>query len=77
MIKGENINSVSTKFYYKEDNLCFQIILSYGAENEVLYKEFENYSTYQQTHDDLVAAINKKANLNTSFNNINIATALA
>ncbi len=59
MLHGEKINTLSTKFFYKHNQLCYQIMVSYGDYPYLLYKNFEQYNEYKTTHDWLIEALNQ------------------
>ncbi|MFK7808714.1 MAG: hypothetical protein AB8F74_13000 [Saprospiraceae bacterium] len=42
-----------TKFYYKQNNLCFQIILKTASDETVPYKEFTDYNEYKVAFEKL------------------------
>lgn len=52
-----SVESISTKYFYKNERLCFQISLVYSNQQHSL-REFDDYEAYRSAHDDLVAAIN-------------------
>ena len=55
VIIGKDIKSICTRFFYKQDALCFQIVLN--CENgQVLYKDFDDYHQYQARHNEVVEA---------------------
>lgn len=64
---GEQINSICTKFYYKGQKLCFQIIVSYGPQQLIFYRNFDDYKEYQSNYDLLKNAINSNAELLVDF----------
>ena len=43
-----------TKFYYKQNHLCFQIILNVGNDKTVPYKEFTDYEEYKAVFNKLM-----------------------
>ncbi|MFT4667313.1 MAG: hypothetical protein ACI8YQ_001975 [Polaribacter sp.] len=42
-----------TKFYYKQNHLCFQIILNVGNNEMVPYQEFTDYKEYKIAFEKL------------------------
>lgn len=42
-----------TKFYYKQNNLCFQIILKTESNETVPYREFTDYNEYKVAFEQL------------------------
>ena len=69
MIKGTLIHSICTKFYYLGKHLHFQIIINTN-DNKVLFKDFDNYTEYQQSHNDLVKVINNGIEINNDFTTV-------
>lgn len=61
LIKGSEIKNVLTRFFYKNKNSCFQIILQ-TRKKDIIYKEFEDYKSYKNTIETLRTA--KKDDLN-------------
>lgn len=59
VINGANIQNLITKFYYKNNHLCFQILLYLGVESTLPYKEFTDYAEYKKVYTELM---NAKAN---------------
>ncbi len=66
-LKGSQINSLITKFYYKAEKLCYQILIRYGNDNEILSKDFEDYLDYQKYHDKVINSINNNKNVPAGF----------
>ncbi len=56
IIKGAEIQNLITKFYYKNNHLCFQILLYLGVENTVPFKEFTDYTEYKKVYSELMDA---------------------
>jgi len=65
MLQAQKVKSLNTRFYYKEEKLCFQITLQYGEDS--LVKVFEDYPSYKKIHDRLVSAINNNAAIINDF----------
>ena len=56
VINGNEIQNLITKFYYKNNHLCFQILLYLGVENTVPFKEFTDYTEYKKVYSELMNA---------------------
>lgn len=52
------VKSLSTKYFYQEESLCFQICLVYN-DNSHLYRDFSDYDNYRNEHNSLVRALNE------------------
>ena len=52
-IQGGQIKDVITKFYYRNNHLCFQILLHLEGNETVIYKEFNDYSEYKDSFNEL------------------------
>lgn len=59
VVNGADIQNLITKFYYKNNHLCFQILLYLGVESTLPYKEFTDYTEYKKVYTELM---NAKAN---------------
>ncbi len=44
-----------TKFYYRDNQLCFQILLHLGLDETIPYQEFSDYALYKQVYSKLLA----------------------
>lgn len=55
-IHSTKIKNLITKFFYKENHLCFQILLNCENNETKLYKEFEDYSQYKEEYNKLLDA---------------------
>ena len=53
-VKSDDIENVITRFYYKGEQLRFQIIFRLESKENILYEDFEDYLEYRQKFDDLV-----------------------
>ena len=56
-INVDQINSVCTKFFYKEDTLCYKLVVSL-TDGELLTEEFSSYEAYKAVHEDIVSRVN-------------------
>ncbi len=66
-LKGDLIESVNTKFFYKLDKLCFRVVLAYQEGNSIWYQDFENFQDYQKNHQEVIAAIKGKSILQNNY----------
>ena len=51
--KGHQLENIITRFYYKQKELYFQIILQLAGK-EVVYNEYRDYPTYKIQLQNLV-----------------------
>lgn len=63
IIKGKEIENLITKFYYKNKQLYFQIILNLGLGKKVFYREFSDYYKYKKSFDQLLKAKSENRNV--------------
>jgi len=63
VIQGKDIENLITKFYYKNRQLCFQIIISLGLSGRVSYSEYDDYFIYKQKFNELLDAKNQDKNV--------------
>ncbi len=54
LIKGEQVSNLITKFYFKNRQLYFQIILNLGSEGKFPYCEYEDYYQYKEKFNELL-----------------------
>lgn len=52
-ISGEQVKDLITKFFYKNNHLCFQILLHTRTNETIAYGVYANYSTYKKDFDNL------------------------
>lgn len=79
-IRGVQVKDLITKFFYQNNQLCFQILLHLEGGKTVLFKEFADYSGYKRAmatlHDarekDTVIKISKK-NMKSTAPSSNVA----
>ena len=50
VISGRAIKNIVTKFYYKGNNLCFQILIDIDEAQLFCYKEYTDYSAYKKDY---------------------------
>ena len=55
-IRGVEVKDLVTKYFYRENQLCFQIILHLEGGETLLFKEFSGYGKYKAAMDELLAA---------------------
>ena len=48
------IKNLITRFYYKNNQLCFQIILAFEKGGTKLHQEFMDYADYKKEYDRLL-----------------------
>ena len=72
-ITGTQIKNLITKFYYKNNNLCFQILLLLDQNKSVAYEEYVDYSAYKKAYNELMDI--KTKNLSLFLPTVNIETA--
>ena len=63
IIQGKEIENLITKFYYKNRQLCFQIILNLGLSGKVSYCEYDDYFVYKQKFNELLDAKHQDKNI--------------
>lgn len=68
-IDGEQVKDLITKFFYKNNHLCFQILLHTRMNETVAYGVYANYSTYKKDFENLQNA--RSNNLTISIQNKN------
>lgn len=61
VINGSAVQNLITKFYYKQNQLCFQILLHLGLDETIPYSEFSDYKTYKQVYSKLLQMKNSNA----------------
>ena len=55
-INGKQVENLITRFYYKNKQLYFQIILNMGLDKKIPYQEFDDYYNYKQKFNQLQKA---------------------
>jgi hypothetical protein len=55
-IHSAKIKNLITKFYYKENHLCFQVLLNCENNETKLYKEYNDYAQYKEEYNRLLGA---------------------
>ncbi len=54
-LSGNEIKNLITKFYYKNNHLCFQILLSMDKGNMLQYNEYADYNEYKLAFNELMS----------------------
>lgn len=70
LLQAEKIKNLSTKFFYRDNQLCYQIMVSYDN-RLLLYKTFDNYEAYREMHDHLINALNNRSFIRNDFYDVN------
>lgn len=52
-LKGGAVKELITKFFYRDNNLCFQIMLDLEGKETVIYKEYVDYTEYKKAFAEL------------------------
>ncbi len=71
-LKGVEVENLITKFYYKDNHLCFQILLECGLNKKIAYKEYSDYSEYKSAFNQLMEmkSLNKAISLPSTKQNL-------
>ncbi len=76
-IRGGQVKDLVTKFFYRDNFLCFHILLQIEGGETVFFQEFTDYSEYKKAFSDLQGARSKDALIEVPKNNLkNISPAL-
>lgn len=51
---GNQVKNLITKFFYKDNHLCFQILLEVDKQDFVCFEEYVDYSKYKKAYDELI-----------------------
>ena len=54
VLHSSKIKNLITKFYYKQNHLCFQILLNCENGETKVYKEFIDYAEYKAEYNRLL-----------------------
>lgn len=52
-INGEQIKDLITKFFYKDNHLCFQILLHMRTNETIAYGMYSDYADYKKDFNNL------------------------
>ena len=55
-VSGQDVKDLITKFFYRDNHLCFHILLHLDGGETVFYKEFIDYGEYKKVFSDLQQA---------------------
>lgn len=55
-IKGRQVKDLITKFFYKDNHLCFQILLHLNNNRTIVFQEFTDYTEYKSVFNALQQA---------------------
>ncbi len=53
---GVDIDDVQTKFFFRENLLCFHVLVKMKSGETVFFQEFKDYSEYINMYNGLLAA---------------------
>lgn len=66
-IKGEDIKRLITRFQYKKDEMCFEILLRMNNTLEMVsFLKTTDYGVFRKTFDEIMTARSEKRNLQIS-----------
>ena len=65
-IKGTHIKNLITKFYYKNNHLCFQILIHCKDDKTIIYKEYTDYDEYKNEYNKLLETKSENASVDLS-----------
>jgi len=68
-IHGEQVKDLITKFFYRDNHLCFHILLDVEDGDTIFFQEFIDYAEYKKTFSDLQKARNVNATIDIPKNN--------
>ncbi len=54
LIQSSKIKNLITKFYYKENELWFKVLVNYENGETRLYKEYSDYTLYKDAYNNLL-----------------------
>lgn len=73
-IQGGQVKDLITKFFYRDNHLCFQILLHLEGNETVIYKEYIDYSEYKKAFNELQQIRSKNRSLVIPNKNLKIET---
>ena len=65
-IKGTHIKNLITKFYYKNNHLCFQILIHCEDNKTIVYNEYTDYDEYKNEYNKLLETKSENASVDLS-----------
>jgi hypothetical protein len=71
-IQGGQVKDLITKFFYRDNHLCFQILLHLEGNETIIYKEYIDYSEYKKAFNELQQIRSKNKGLTVPNKNINL-----
>lgn len=67
IVKGEDIKRLVTRFQYRKDEMCFEILLRMNnAVEMVSFLKTTDYGIFRKTFDEIMTARSEKRNLQVS-----------
>ena len=61
----DHLQYLVTKFYYKNNQLCFQILVQDESKNETTQMEYSNYDEYKKAYNQLMDLKSEKKSMDT------------
>lgn len=65
-INGALIKNLYTKCFFVDKKLCYQIVINY-EQDQVFFKNFNEYEAYRIQHNSMIEAINNDKIVNSDF----------
>ena len=62
-VAGSEVQNLITKFYYKDNHLCFQILLHFGLDKTMPFQEFSDYTEYKRVYGELLQLKNSNGQI--------------
>jgi hypothetical protein len=73
-IQGGQVKDLITKFFFRNNHLCFQILLHLEGNETIIYKEYNDYSEYKLAFNELQQIRSKNNSLIIPNKNIKLET---
>lgn len=61
----DQLQYLATKFYYKNNQLCFQILVHDESKNKTIQMEYSDYPEYKKAYNQLMDLKSKKKSIDT------------
>ena len=61
----DHLQYLVTKFYYKNNQLCFQILVQDESKNKTAQMEYSDYTEYKKAYNQLMDLKSKKKSIDT------------
>lgn len=61
----DHLQYLVTKFYYKNNQLCFKILVQDESKNKTTQMEYSDYTEYKKAYNQLMDLKSKKKSINT------------